>query len=233
MVLMRCYASQLIQEVPEKVPENQIAKWYADCVRRADNLWIRYSAAYDGRAPSPEEAYARHSIFPKYILIKALGLDLNAALALLRDALEAEPAAGRTCSKPTTQHFSSLFSGIERACDAQVLEDTLSLMSRADIRMDDACLAAAVCTLVFHGSPAHAAKLTAVYAPSLTDISPEQVIVRDRSRLLRRLELLEDALQQGPLAENDEWLQLRTTVTRFILKLSTTVNPLASNHKSN
>jgi pentatricopeptide repeat protein len=233
MVLMRCYASQLIQEVPENVPEKQIAKWYSDCVRRADKLWIRYSAAYDSRVPSPEETYARRSIFPKYVLIKALGLELNSALSLLREAVEAKPTVGRTHFKPTTQHFSSLLSGVERACDAQVLEDTLLLMSKAGIPMDDACLAAAVCTLVFHGSPAHAAKLTAVYAPSLIDISLEQVVVRDRTRLLRRLELLNDALEQGPLADNDEWVQLRITVKGYISKLSDTLCRLASDAESN
>jgi pentatricopeptide repeat protein len=227
MVLMRSYASQIIREVPPNTPESQISKWYADCVRRADKLWSRYLSSYGAQAPGPDQAYARRTIFPKYILIKALGFELSPALELLREALESEQGTLRTYFKPGILHFAALFSGIERACDAQVLQDALEVMSRAGIPLNDSCLASAVGTLVFHGSPAHAAKLTAVCAPSLLGFPPELIVIRNRNRLLRRLQLLEDALEQGPLAETHEWAQHRSVLNKFVGELTETLRDLA------
>jgi PPR repeat len=209
VALMRSYSVRLTQEVPDSIPDHLIAQWYADLDARADRLWERYVNACGDFPPTPEEAHARLTIFPKYILIKSIGLQQERASELLEAALEDDAVTMRPWFEPDSEHFSALLTGVEKSCNVAVLERALVAMTGAGIALDDACLAASIGTLVGHGDAIRAGKLTRACAAGL--FNDETVrksdgenppAVHHRKRLVRRLELLIDALTQAAAVES-------------------------------
>lgn len=225
LTMMGCYATLLMEEAPESLGEADIDRWYMNLDARADSLWSRYVAQYGHVPPTMEESHARLSIFPRYILIKSIGQQLELALDLISRALAPASAAKQPWFEPSAHHFAFLLIGVDRTCDVVALEKALNLMSAYEIPMSDNCLASAVSTLVGHGDPVRAAKLACSYTDSILEDQDLNYSSRQRLRLMNCLNLVIIALSEPASSGNAASSHyLLTEVTKGVERLKRDYN---------
>lgn len=233
VALMRLYGTLLIKGVPNSVPDEGALAWADSLAEKADRLWTMYFDHYGHQPPTFMEAHARHKMFTRYILAKGAAGHVQAALQLVTDAASEEGLSERPWFEPTIEHFETLMFGVERECDVHALFSALQIMATANVEVNDSCLGSAILVLVGNGETLRAAKLACVHADTVLSVSSlGEVPTMRRKRLLRRFELLKDALQQlqaqGEKGENEaismrETSRLQARVKNFISNINMSI----------
>lgn len=205
MTMMRLYSKLLINGAPVHLSDSDsdVIAWREDLLARADALWVKYFDVYGHVPPSPDEAHARITIFPRYVLAKSMGGQSLAALELLRDALRAEALKARPWFRPDVAHFQGLLFGIGRTWDAEALDGALKLMVDACVELDESTISDAMLTLVGVGDCVRAAKLLVAHSDGIlaSKVLADSTFFRCRKRLLNRVDLVADALVERSAAQ--------------------------------